>query len=280
MDTKIATWTVAGIRFEHEMIIQITQLSSSFTEEDDTLDEDQQMLRLPVSPEEKGSWSMTTLWSFLLPFLNKGKALVYRPKEAVSKASVLRKNAAGTLETHRVYGHKIDGLRENDNKERYRPDVVIKQICGRVESQEFTVSTMLVKPVSLGTSWTRQVSDTVANPFSVKPREQDLFADNMAASILGPTLNALQMTASKFATDQPPTARNRDLVFTWASLRAHISEHGQDSLKVAFTNAALLTLDEVTWLWDATYDAEQEPEHKKDETKQRVSTRQPLQQPS
>ncbi|KAK3846480.1 MAG: hypothetical protein J3R72DRAFT_241339 [Linnemannia gamsii] len=95
------------------------------TEEDDALDEDKRewlfkamhdiytvfkccAFRLPF--EEKESWYMTTLWSFLLPFLNEGNALVYRTGEAVSEASVLRKNAARTLETRRIYGHKIDGL--------------------------------------------------------------------------------------------------------------------------------------------------------------------------
>ncbi|KAF9121871.1 hypothetical protein BGX30_002317 [Mortierella sp. GBA39] len=89
-------------------------LSSS--EKDDALDEDRQdrlfkaihdiytvckccAFHLPL--EEKESWYMTTLWSFLLPFLNEGNALVYSPEEAMSEASVLRKNAtrrpAGTM---------------------------------------------------------------------------------------------------------------------------------------------------------------------------------------
>ncbi|KAF8929935.1 hypothetical protein BGZ58_008591 [Dissophora ornata] len=120
-----------------------------------------------------------------------------------------------------------------------------------------------------------------------QPREQDQLADTMAANIFGPTPNLVERTACKFAAEltvatspvlspeafvdfvkgQLPTARNKDLVWTWTSLRAHISEHGQDPLKVAFKNAALLTPDEVTRLWDAINDAEQEQEHKKDETK-------------
>ncbi|KAG9073382.1 hypothetical protein KI688_001177 [Linnemannia hyalina] len=122
----------------------------------------------------------------------------------------------------------------------------------------------------------------------------------MAVSIFGPTPNVLERTACKFVAElkvatgpvvspeafvdfvrgQLPTVRNKDVVWTWTSLRAYISEHGQDPLKVAFKNAALLTLDMVTRLWDATDDAEQEPEHKEDETKQQASKRKALQQPS
>lgn len=88
----------------------------------------------------------------------------------------------------------------------------------------------------------------------------------MAADIFGPTPNTLEMSACKFVADwmetrnrvvspkafvdfvkgQLPTTRNKDLVWTWTSLREHFSEHGDDQLKEAFTNAALLTLDEVT----------------------------------
>ncbi|KAG9073383.1 hypothetical protein KI688_001178 [Linnemannia hyalina] len=97
----------------------------SSSEGDDALDEDQKewlfkaihaiytvyrCCAFHIPHEEKESWYMATLWSFLLPFLNEGNTLVYRPGEAVSEASVLRKNATRTLETRRVYGHKIDGL--------------------------------------------------------------------------------------------------------------------------------------------------------------------------
>ncbi|KAG0228015.1 hypothetical protein BGW42_002480 [Actinomortierella wolfii] len=64
--------------------------------------------RLPL--EEKEAWYMAALWSFLLPFLNEGNALVYRPGEVISEASTLRKNANRTLETRRIYGNRIDGL--------------------------------------------------------------------------------------------------------------------------------------------------------------------------
>ncbi|KAG0223140.1 hypothetical protein BGW41_005695 [Actinomortierella wolfii] len=64
--------------------------------------------RLPL--EEKEAWYMAALWSFLLPFLNEGNALVYRPGEAVSEASALRKNVNRTLETRRIYGHMVDEL--------------------------------------------------------------------------------------------------------------------------------------------------------------------------
>ncbi|KAF9947254.1 hypothetical protein BGZ70_002797 [Mortierella alpina] len=64
--------------------------------------------QLPL--EEKESWYMTALWSFLLSFFNQNKSLIYRPGESVSKASALRKNASRTLETRRSHGHKIDGL--------------------------------------------------------------------------------------------------------------------------------------------------------------------------
>ncbi|KAF9973253.1 hypothetical protein BGZ73_003503 [Actinomortierella ambigua] len=64
--------------------------------------------RLPL--EEKESWYITALWSFLLPFFNEGNALIYRPGETMSEASALRKNASRSLETRRIHGHKIDGL--------------------------------------------------------------------------------------------------------------------------------------------------------------------------
>ncbi|KAF9574310.1 hypothetical protein EC968_006817 [Mortierella alpina] len=64
--------------------------------------------RLPL--EEKESYYMAAIWSFLLPFFNQGKSLTYRPGEAISEASALRKNASRTLETRRSHGHKIVGL--------------------------------------------------------------------------------------------------------------------------------------------------------------------------
>ncbi|KAG0312199.1 hypothetical protein BGZ99_009660, partial [Dissophora globulifera] len=130
--------------------------------------------------------------------------------------------------------------------------------------------------------------------------EQDQLADTMAMNIFGPTPNTLERTACKFVVeltvtsstvvspeafaefvkDRLPTARNKDLVWTWMSLRAHISEHGQDPLKIAFKNAALLTLDEATRIQGAADNAEKEQERIKDDTNQRASKRQPLQQPS
>ncbi|KAG9320782.1 hypothetical protein KVV02_005056 [Mortierella alpina] len=133
-------------------------------------------------------------------------------------------------------------------------------------------------------------------------REQEQLADTMALDIFGPTPTTLQISACKFVVKwtgttytavspkafvdfvkgQLPTTRNADIVWTWTSLRAHISEHGKDPLKEAFKNTALLTLDEVSRLWDAviaTNDADQLPEQKKNKTK-RASKQQALEEPS
>ncbi|KAG0235552.1 hypothetical protein BGW42_005165, partial [Actinomortierella wolfii] len=106
----------------------------------------------------------------------------------------------------------------------------------------------------------------------------DQLVDAMAANIFGSTPNAIERITCKFVVTlagatativspeefvkfvkgQLPTVRSTDLVRTWTSLRAHISEHDQSPLKEAFKNIALMTIHEATQLADTSKIAKHE----------------------